>query len=91
MKSYSIAEAKSHLGRLVHQAEVGPPIELTRRGQPVAVVVSIRDFQRLNGPRIDSWDAVERLRRNHDLASLGIDPDEVFGNKDRSPGREFAW
>ena len=92
MKSYSIAEAKSHLGRLVHQAEEGPPVELTRRGRPVAVVVSIQYFERLKEPRMDSWDAVEKLRQVHDLAMLEIDPEEVFSpDEDRSPGREFSW
>ncbi len=90
--SYSIAEAKSHLSKVVHQAEEGPPVELTRRGQPVAVVLSIQSYERLKGPRMDSWDAVEKLRRTPDLAALEIDPDEVFAiDKDPSPGREFSW
>ncbi len=91
-KSYSIAEAKGHLSRLVHQAEEGPPVELTRRGRPVAVVLSIRDYERLNVPRMDSWDAVEKMRRTHELDELEIDPGEVFTvEKDPSPGREFSW
>ena len=78
LKTCSIAEAKSHLSKVVRQAEDGPPVELTRRGRPVAVVLSIRDYERLNTTRMDSWDAVEKLRRTHDLAALEIDPDEVF-------------
>lgn len=92
MKSYSIAEAKSHLGRLVHQVEAGPPVELTRRGQPVAMVLSIRDYQRLASPRLDSWDAVQRFRESYDVEALDIDPDEVFAvEHDPSPGRDFSW
>ncbi len=93
MKSYSIAEAKTHLGRLVHQAEVGPPVELTRRGRPVAMVVSIDNYyQRLATPRHDVWDAVQKLWKSHDMDALGIDPDEVFGRaRDLSPGRDFSW
>ncbi len=92
MKSYSIAEAKSHLGRLVHQVEAGPPVELTRRGQPVAMVVSIRDYQRLATPRHDVWDAVLKLRESYDLEALDIEPDEVFAvERDTSPGRDFSW
>ena len=92
MKSYPIAKAKSHLGRLVHQAEAGSPVELTRRGQPVAMVVSIRDYQRLTTPQHGVWDAVRKLRESYDMEALGIDPDEVFAVKrDTSPGRDFSW
>ncbi len=92
MQSYSIAEAKSHLGRLVHEVEAGPPVELTRRGRPVAMVVSLHDYQRLAAPRHDVWDAVQRLREADDLEALDIDPDEVFAvERDPSPGRDFSW
>ncbi len=77
MKRFSIAEAKSHLARLVHQVEDGPPVELTRRGQPVAMLVSIRDYQRFT-PQHDVWDAVQKLRESYDLEALDIDPDKVF-------------
>ncbi len=92
MQSYSIAEAKTHLGRLVHQVEAGPPVELTRRGRPVAMVVSLRDYLRLAAPSHDVWDAVQRLREADDLEVLDMDPDEVFAvERDRSPGRDFSW
>ncbi len=91
MKSLSIAEAKSHLSQLVHQVEDGPPVQLTRRGRPVAMVVSIRDYQRFT-PGHDVWDAVRKLRESHDLEALDIDPDEVFAvEHDPSPGRDFSW
>ena len=38
-KRHSIAEARSSLPRLIREAESGKPVELTRRGQPVAVLV----------------------------------------------------
>ena len=41
---------------------------------------------------MDSWDAVEKVRRTHELDELEIDPGEVFTvEKDPSPGREFSW
>ena len=46
-KRYSIAEARSNLPSIVDQAEAGHEIELTRRGKPVAVLVSLRELQRL--------------------------------------------
>ena len=49
MTTYSIAEAPDQLSRVVHQAEEDGPVELTRRGKTVAVVVSADDCERLAG------------------------------------------
>ena len=43
-KRYSIAEARNHLPAIVHDAENGAPIELTRRGKPVAVLISASEW-----------------------------------------------
>jgi prevent-host-death family protein len=56
-QKYSIAEARSRLPSIVDQAEAGVEIELTRRGQPVAVLVSHREFERLRGKRQHFSDA----------------------------------
>ncbi len=92
MKSYSIAEAKTHLAKVVHQAEEGPAIELTRRGRPVAMVISIAAYERLIGEFQAPWDSVAQVRKEYDFKSLDIDPDEVFDvPKDPSPGKDFSW
>ena len=49
MSQVSIAEAKNHLPRLVQQAEAGEPVRITRRGKPVAVLLSEQEFERLTG------------------------------------------
>ena len=36
----SIADARNRLPALVHQAEAGEAVTITRRGKPVAVVIS---------------------------------------------------
>ena len=43
----SIADAKNNLPRLIHEAEEGGAIELTRRGKPVAVIVSMAQYRKL--------------------------------------------
>jgi len=50
-KSYSIASAQSHLPGILHDVERGEPVEITRRGKPVAVVLSIEAFRRMSGPK----------------------------------------
>ncbi len=89
-KQYSIADARHQLPAIVHDAERGTPIELTRRGKPVAVLISIARWQRLSKGRPDFWKALQEFRRTHDLEAL--DADDVFSNlRDRSPGREVKW
>ena len=48
-RKYSIAEARARLPAIIDQAEAGQEIEVTRRGKPVAAVVSVRELARLRG------------------------------------------
>ena len=57
--AYSIAAAKNNLSSLVHQAEQGRPVRLTRRGKPVAVLISTEQYERISKPRKKiKWGAV---------------------------------
>ena len=58
MKRVTIAEAKQTLPALVHEAERDGEIELTRRGKPVAYLVSAEQFARL--PRRDFVDGMKQ-------------------------------
>lgn len=88
----SIADARDALARLVHEAEAGTPVELTRRGKPVAVVLGIEDYRRLLEPRASVAEVLERVRLEHDVEHLEIDPDEVWaGVRAVEAGREFSW
>lgn len=51
-KTYSIAEARSDLSKVVREAEAGRPVTLSRRGRPVAVVVSAATTQAVDHGRI---------------------------------------
>lgn len=87
LRDLSIAQARNQLPALVHSVESGPPVRLTRRGKPVAVLLSIREYDRIRPPRPDLWQAIGAFRREADLAALDVD--EVFrGVRDGSPGRE---
>jgi prevent-host-death family protein len=91
-KKYSIAEARDNLPGVVHEVERGTRVELTRRGKPVAVLLGLVEYERLAQGRRDFWDAYQEFRREFDLATLGIEPDEIFHDvRDASPGREFSW
>jgi len=72
-KRYSIAEARSNLPTIVDDVEAGQEIELTRRGKPVAVVMSLREFARLRGERPPFGDAYRRFLQTHALSEVGLD------------------
>ncbi len=89
VKKYSIAEARANFTSVVHEAEKGTQVELTRRGKPVAILVGVEDFERLSKEKPGFWEAYQEFRRRADLSELDIDPDEVFRDvRDPSPGRD---
>ncbi|MBI2316354.1 MAG: type II toxin-antitoxin system prevent-host-death family antitoxin [Betaproteobacteria bacterium] len=50
-KHYSIAQAKQDLPAIIHEVERTGRARLTRRGRPVAVVLSMAEFERLESSR----------------------------------------
>lgn len=88
---YSIAQARDHLARLVHGVEKGRFVELTRRGKPVAVLISARDYHRLRGDQPGFSEAVSRFLRMRGGEKSGLNEETFAGLRDRSPGREVRW
>jgi prevent-host-death family protein len=88
MKQVSIAEAKNTLPALIHEAE-SAPIEIQRRGKPVAVLVSRATYDRLKGKKSDPWAAIERWREKHrdSLLTEHEDPWANVRSKDSTGGR----
>lgn len=85
--SYSIAEARDALAELVHEAEQGRAVSLTRRGKPVAAIVSVKDLERLRGVHASFWDTLVAFRAKADLKGLWTGGDPFEGVRDRSAGR----
>lgn len=84
-QKYSITEARHNLTDLVHDLEKQKFIQLTHRGEPVAVLVSMRAYRRLTAPGTSFWNAYQAFRLAFPLSQLDIQP-EVFENvRDKSP------
>jgi prevent-host-death family protein len=90
MKRVSVVEAKNTLPALLHQAE-SEPVEIVRRGKPVAVILSRANYDRLRGKNEGLWGALERFRATHDLVEL--DASSAFeGLRDpNDQGRPVRW
>lgn len=85
---YSIADARAKLSGIIDQAEAGEAVELTRRGRPVAVVLSCAEYERLRSGRPRFGDAYRAFLERFPLAEVGIDDELFAAARDRSPGRK---
>ena len=87
-KRHSIAEARMKLPTLVREAEAGKAVELTRRGESVAILIGRKHYERLSSSSRRFSEAWDTFSREVALTELEIDPDVVFGRiRDDSPGR----
>lgn len=86
-KSYSIAEARNRFTAIIRDAETSPAVEITRHGEPVAVLISWQQYQRLSAKK-DFWAAYNAFQEVFDLSELQIEPALFEGLRDSSPGRE---
>jgi prevent-host-death family protein len=87
IKRYSIAEARNRFTSLVRDVETAPGVEITRHGEPVAVLLSYRQYQHLSN-RQDFWDSYESFCKVFDLSTLKIETEIFEDVRDTSPGRE---
>jgi len=87
-RRYSLADARSRLPTIVDEAEAGHEIELTRRGELVAVLVSRQTFDRLRGGRRQFKEAYRAFLERYPLDEIAVsDVREAFP-RDRSTGRK---
>jgi len=87
-KQFSIAEAKNRLPSIIHYIEKGPYVELTRRGKPVAVLLSIREYERLSCNYTGFWNALSAFRQNIHDEGIEISDTDFEGLRDPFAGRE---
>ena len=87
-KQFSIAEAKNRLPSIIHYIEKGPYVELTRRGKPVAVLLSIREYERLSRNYTGFWNALSVFRQNIYDEGIEISDKDFEDLRDPVTGRE---
>ena len=72
------------------EAEAGQAIELTRRGRPVAVILSLRELERLRGTRTQFSGVYRKFLESHSLQEVGLDADFFDTARDPEPGRKVS-
>ena len=89
MDRHSIAEARRNLPSLVREAESGKAVELTRRGEPVAILLGYPAYERLTSGRRSFAASYREFVNTVDLAEVALDPHELFADvREESTGRE---
>jgi len=92
MQTFSIAEARSQLPKIIHAVETGEVTQLTRRGKPVAVLLSLKEYQALihqgQGGLNQALLAFQALRQDE---NNDISDEEINSWRDKSSPREGAW
>lgn len=83
-REYSIAAARDNLASIVHEVEAGHQATLTRRGKPVAVILSLQEYERLSRPgtflaAYASW---------RDTWGEALEEPDLEGLRDSSSGRD---
>ena len=91
MPTYSVAEARNRFAEIVHDLKHVSRIEVTRRGRPVAILISVEEFEKLHSGSISFASAYDAFRNTVDLTQAGIEPEVFEGLRDASPGREMSW
>ena len=87
-EQYTIADAKNKLPALIHFVESGKAVKLTRHGKPVAVLLSITDYQRLNRKKEGYWVALNAFRENMEKESITVSGEEFEAVRNNSSGRQ---
>jgi prevent-host-death family protein len=84
----SIAEAKNKLPSIIHRVEKGPYIKLTRRGKPVAILLSIKEYEWLSQKKTGLWEALSKFREQVKEINADITDSEFEDLRDADPGRK---
>jgi len=85
--SKSVAEARDALAELVHDVETGHPVEITRRGKRVAVLISATAYDEMTRSRPSPWEAIHQVRERIEREGIDMGDDLFDGLRDGSPGR----
>lgn len=88
---YSVADARANLSSLVNEAEAGAAPRITRNGKPVAVLLSLREYEKLRQGSRSFRTSYEQYLQSVKLERVGLEDDEWANLRDKGPGREVDW
>lgn len=96
MSDTTVADARNHLPRLIHQAEQGEAIHITRHGKPVAVLLAENEYTRLTEGKTPQQGFLDFTREwrarmaTDELAPLSEQEVREL-RTGATQGRDFSW
>lgn len=90
MTSIPFTQARAHLADLIDQSKQGEKVFISQRGQTTAVLMSIPEYQKLNGEHLTVADKLKVWREqfSHELI---VATDDFNPERDQDQGRNFSW
>ena len=85
---YSIKQARNQFTTLVREIQSNKyQIQVTSKGKPVAVILSIEEYERLlaNQPKNDFWEAYQQYVEQWQDIPMDIEGDIWEGVRDQTP------
>ena len=89
-RKINIALAKNKLTSIIYSVENGTPVQLTRHGKPVAVLLSIDEYERLSQKREGFWETLIAFRKIIEKECVEISDSDFKTLRDTSTGREVS-
>jgi prevent-host-death family protein len=80
MRQWQLQEAKAKFSEVVKLANQEGPQEITMRGQPTAILISLEDFKKIK----EKKPSLVSLMRSSPLAGINLDL-----QRDQSPARDI--
>ncbi len=80
MRQWQLQEAKAKFSEVVKLANQEGPQEITMRGQPTAILISLEDFKKIK----EKKPSLVSLMRSSPLAGINLDL-----QRDKSPARDI--
>ncbi len=87
-KLYSVGSARANLPAILDDVQSGRVIQLTRRGQPVAVIMSPAEYAALERRQSTFGAACAAFRERFAVHELGLDRDFFHALRDARPARK---
>jgi prevent-host-death family protein len=87
-KVHSVGSARANLPAIIDDVQSGRVIQVTRRGQPVAVIMSPAEYATLERRQSTFGEACAEFRARFGVHDLGLDRGFFRALRDQKPGRK---
>lgn len=85
---YSVGSARANLPAILDDVQSGQVIQVTRHGQPVAVILSPGEYAALERRQSPFSEACAAFRQRFAVEELGLEREDLESLRDRRPGRK---